>query len=69
MESSGGNPLHFYQARANLQRMDREAKASTFISSMLDALYRPETLASDHARRVFVLPDASQREVLALAKS
>jgi hypothetical protein len=25
--------------------------------SLLDALYRPETLASDHARRVFVLPD------------
>ena len=25
--------------------------------SILDAWYRPETLASDHARRVFVMPD------------
>jgi hypothetical protein len=32
IESSGGNRLQFYQARATLQRMDREAKASTFIS-------------------------------------
>jgi hypothetical protein len=29
--------------------------------SFLDALYRPETLASDHARRVFVLPDRGIR--------
>jgi hypothetical protein len=32
IEATGGSRLRFYQARANLQRMDREAKASTFIS-------------------------------------
>jgi hypothetical protein len=37
--------------------------------SMLDALYRPETLASDFARRVFLLPDAHHFGVLQLAKS
>jgi hypothetical protein len=29
----------------------------TWKPSLIDALYRPETIASDHARRVFVLPN------------